>query len=258
MKRKIMIILMVSTICLSSLLISNVNKVDAPSGTINLNFGDVVSYESSNSLLEYIRWEFECSNGVNIMVYMATANDFESWNEASFYLLSSGSTSNSGKFNIPSEDSWVIFFMHSDLTHPFRTASVYVSVTFSLLDAIGDNVDLDQIWEIVILIAKIAIPIIVGLILLRIIVAIVRSFKKKKEAIIPDVYQQENFRVIERPREQEITRIVEEPTVEVPQEPEVQNDNIIEKLKYCTECGTATNVIKKFCSQCGIEFKVKN
>jgi len=257
MKRKIMIIIVESTICLSSFLISNVENVDAPSGNINLNFGDVVSYESSNSLLEYVRWEFECSNGVNIMDYMATADDFDSWNDASFYLLSSGSTSNSGKFNIPREDSWVIFFMHSDLLHPFRTASVYVSVTFSLLDAIGDSVDLDRIWEIVILIAKIAIPIIVGLILLRIIVAIVRSFKQKKKATESETFQRENFVVIERPREQEITRIVEEPTVEVPQEPEVQDDNIIEKLKYCTECGTATNVIKKFCSRCGKEFKLR-
>lgn len=250
MKKKVMIILMISTICLSSLLISNVNKIDAPSGYVNINFGELVSYESSNSLLEYVRWEFECSNGVNIMVYMATADDFDSWNDASFYLLSSGSTSNSGKFNIPREDSWVIFFMHSDLTHPFRTASVYVSVTFSLLDAIADNVDLEQIWEIVILIAKIAVPIIVGLILLRIIVGILRSFKQKEKVAKTGVIQSEMFSITEESRKPEVAEIIKEQ--------KVQEDNTTEEVKYCTKCGTQASSLKEFCRECGKEFKKRN
>ena len=215
---------MISTICLSFLTISNISQVEAPSGDYNLSFGDLVSFESSDSLLESVRWSFECSNDVNIMVFMATADDFDSWNDANFNLLSSGSTSNSGKFTIPQEDTWVILFMHSDLTHPFRTASVHVSVTFSLLDQLGGDIDWDRVIEILIIVAKIGIPIIVGLILLRIIVAIVRSFKQKK-------------------KQSEILQ---------PQKETVQESHVIEDGEmYCQHCGKPTFKGKSYCGNCG-------
>jgi len=228
-KKNKIIIFMIITMCLSSLLASNLNNVEAPSGNYNIAFGEMIYYESSDSLLDYIRWEFECSNSVNIVVYLMTDDDFDTWEDSNFIILSSGKTSDSGKYTIPREDSWVIVFMHSDIMHPFRIASVYIDVHFSLLDLIDDTVDFDDIWKIVLLILKIVIPVIVVLIILRIIYAIVKSFKQKK---ITKQEIDESEQIIENQQE--------------------NSKNKINNIVYCSDCGFQNNETAKFCSNCGI------
>ena len=234
MKKKLLVILIISAMCSISLFSLSTKQTNAVSGNYNIAFGEMYYVESSSELLDYIRWSFECSNSVNIVVYLMTDDDFSSWADTNFILLSSGQTSDSGKYTIPSEDTWVIVFMHSDLTHPFRTAEVYIDVHFSILDLIDDSINWDRVLEIVFLILKIAVPIIVGLISLRIIVAIVRSFKQKKSATELKTTKSEITKVVEKPKELE-----------------VQDDSIVENQIYCTKCGMLIENIKNFCINCG-------
>lgn len=230
-KKKLALIIVISIMCSLSLFSLNTKQTNAVSGNYLISFGEMYYVESSSEFLDYIRWSFDCSNGVNIIVYLMTDDDFDSWADTNFILLSSGQTSNSGKYTIPSEDTWVIVFMHSDLTHPFRTAEVYIDVHFSILDFIDENINWDRVWEIVVLILKIVVPIIVGLIALRIIVAIVRSFKKKK---------------IIRPTDVPYTIAEEEPIPRPTSPPPA-------KALFCWNCGIANKQKSLFCIECGSE-----
>ena len=174
-----------SIIILFSLLTitNSVNNVECVKKSANLSYGDV-TYIASDEVVDFnkeIIWSFDCSNGIGITVLALTNDEFSSFNPLSpfsgLYILSNGNFyEDSGRFEIPDSDEWIVVFIHVDTANLFSSAIVEVNVRFSL---IGSDT-LALIWQIL----KIGGPILGGIIVLLFVVwgfsKLENAHKKKK------------------------------------------------------------------------------
>ncbi|HUU79310.1 MAG TPA: zinc ribbon domain-containing protein [candidate division Zixibacteria bacterium] len=160
-----------SIIILFSLLTitNSVNNVECVKKSANLSYGDV-TYIASDEVVDFnkeIIWSFDCSNGIGITVLALTNDEFSSFNPllpfSGLYILSNGNFyEDSGRFEIPDSDEWIVVFIHVDTANLFSSAIVEVNVRFSL---IGTDT-LALMWQIL----KIGGPILGGIVVLLFIV----------------------------------------------------------------------------------------
>jgi hypothetical protein len=202
------------------------------SGAQSLDYG---YYLYSNNYVRYrIRWSFESSNsqvGITVLVMNHDEyNKYKASQTASFYTLSDGThTSDSGTFEVPAEDYWVIMLMNVDPDHQ-QTYLTY-------------EISIEQINPIPIIITVIIVVVVVAVIVTTVLLVV----KKRK----PKYMFNQSMSPSQPNTYNSYTQKSEEKGISNVSNPSESKWSWL----FCPYCGEKNNIGAHYCVNCGKELK---